>query len=188
MNRRGQEGVALISVLVVLASMALLMTGVYSLVSESTRSAGKNVTYQTTRGLAESGMGQIGSLIRRVVLPNFDPAAPPGYGVQWNRQAFGDYLRDQVDRAGAAGAPNPCTQANPDIAYTANTTGGPVPVAACITRVSAGSIPGSGGGEIFARTSRGTADNQSMFEVTVWVDGPDNQVVAQRLATARGFH
>jgi len=189
MKPQDQQGMALITVLVVLASMALLMSGVYTLVSDNTRSAVDQVRYQAARGSGESGMGQLASLINRVAVPNFKPPAPPGYGVQWtSRQAFGDYIRGQAGRGGAAGAPAPCEQDDPDIQYTVSAQQENFSVAACIDRVSAGAIAGTSGGMVFARTSKGTADSESLLEVTIWVTGARGEIHSQHQATMRAFH
>jgi len=183
-----ERGVALITVLVVLAAMALLMTGVYTLVSDSTRSASQNTRYQEAKAAGVAAMGQVASLIDRVAVPNFKPAAPQGYGVQWTSLAnFGAYIRDEVAR-GATSAPNPCTQTSPDISYQVQTNQGQASVAACVKKMAAGGIAGSGSNVVFARTNRGTSNNESLFEVTVWVTGPNGETRAQREATIRGFY
>ncbi len=186
MSGSGERGIALAVVLIVLASMAVLMSGVYYLISGSTRSANTHVSFQATRSTGESGLGQAASLIDRVAVTGFDPPAPSGYGVNlnvWgNLQTFGDFIRGEANR------PGPCSQANPDISYAVTGQRGDMQVAACVTRVSAGSIAGSGGGMEFLRTSQGTADQESLFEVTVWVTGPDGETQAQRQASIRAFH
>lgn len=190
MNAAKERGVALITVLVVLASMALLMTGVFTLVRESTESASTNTRYQEAKGVGKAAMGQVASLINQVAVPGFQPPAPPGYGVQWNRDDFGKYVRDEMTRssATAGGAPDPCSQSDPDISYTVQTNQGTVDVVACVERISAGGLSGSGTGQVFARTSQGTANNESLFEVTVWASGGNGEVRAQRQATIRGYY
>ncbi len=193
---RTERGVALMAVLVVLASIALLSTGVFLLVSEGSRSAAQQVKFRITRSLSQSALEQSSGLIEALSIPGFSPAVPRGYGVavggedQWNsRQAFADYLRDQNERAsgGTGQGPNPCTQAQPDLRYTVQSEVGQVTVTACVERVVTGPLRGSGAGVIFARSGGNLADQEGLFRVTVWATGP--QVVrAQVEGIARGLY
>jgi len=187
--RMGNEkGIALVTVFVILASMAVLMSGVYYLITGSTRSAARHTSFQSAQTSGESGLGQLASLIDRVAVSGFNPPAPPGYGVnvsQWGSlQIFGDYIRDDADRPVGW----TCSQASPDINYTVTTPEGSYAVDACVKRISAGGIAGSGKGLEFLRTSSGSADNESLFEVTVWVTGPDGEARSERQASIRAFY
>jgi type II secretory pathway pseudopilin PulG len=187
--------VALVTVLVVLASIAVLMAGVFSLVSEGTRSAREEVEFQTTRSLSAGGLQQSEHIIDAVCRLGFFPPAPSGAGVlvnatandgQWNsRQDFGDYLRGSVTRADGDG-PDPCTQANPDLQYQVNTSSGAIEVRACIFHRDKSSIAGTGSGPVFARTSQGLAAKQNLYELTVWASGP-SELMGQYQAVARDF-
>lgn len=188
MNPANEKGMALATVFIILASMAVLMSGVYYLIQGSTRSASQQISYQTARTSGESGLGQLASLIDRVAVSGFSPPAPPGYGVntsQWGSlQAFGDYVRNDTNRP----AGWTCSQSSPDINYTVNTQEGTFTVDACVVRVSAGEISGSGKGLEFLRTSPGSANNESLLEVTVWVTGPDGENRSERQASVRAFY
>lgn len=191
-----ESGVALVTVLILLGSMALLMAGVYQLVSEGTRSANEGISYRVSFSSAVSGGDRLDSLIDQATIPGFSPPAPPGYGVvvsstsgdgQWNsRQAFADFLRNQLSRAGGDG-PSPCTQNDPDIRYTVPAPSGQVTVVMCVRRSGASALPGSGSGVIFANASGNTADEQIGFEVDVWASG-SRQALAQVQGVARGIH
>jgi len=196
MSVRNESGVALVTVLILLGAMALLMAGVYQLVSEGTRSATEGISYRVSHSTAVSGGERLDSLIDRVSIVGFSPPAPPGYGVvvsstngdgQWNsRQDFADYLRNQISR-NAGDGPIPCTQSNPDMRYTVPTPSGQVTVVMCVQRSGASALPGSGSGVIFANASGNTADDQIGFEVDVWASG-SRQALAQVQGVARGIH
>ena len=209
--RRGDEaGVAMVTVMLVLGSIALLMSGVYSLVSEGTRSARDEVRLEVTRSVSLSGTERVEALIRRVSVAGFTPAAPDGYGVQadkcdgtstsntgngiWDTcQAFADFMRDELSRAEGDGDHYPgdpdlaCDQDRPDIAYTVPTAEGDVDVAICVSRQAAGALPGSGAGYVFARAEGNLADSQSLFRVQVWATGPRG-VLSQLEGVGRGIH
>lgn len=179
-----EKGVALVTVLVVLASIALLMSGVYSLVSEGTRSARENVHFQTTRSLSDSGVKHAASVIDSVCRLGFFPDAPAGAGVQWaDREAFAEYLRGTGSRADGGG-PQPCTQSDPDIQYTDPGTG--IVVRACVHHRHKSTLAGSGGGPVFTQGTQGKEAIQNLFEITVWASGPE-EIAGQYQAAARYF-
>ena len=196
MTGRDEKGVALVTVLILLGAMALLMAGVYQLVSEGTRSAVQGSSYRVSYSSAVSGAQRLDSLIKRVSIPGFDPPAPAGYGVvvdptngdgEWNsREDFGDYLRNDLTRNNGDG-PIPCTQDNPDLRYTVPTPSGQVNVAMCVQRNGSGPLPGTGAGVIFANSQGNVASGQSGFEVDVWATG-SRQALAQVQGVARGIH
>lgn len=199
MSRAGNEsGMALVTVIVVLASMALLISGVYTLVTEGSRSANYQIRFDTARAAGETGLGQVASLIDRISNPNFNPPAPEGYGVQWaSRENFGDYLRGDNAvgggslRASDADAPTETECVNgekTDIEFTANTEEGPVDVKACVIVRHEGGLSGSGQGQVFARTSPGTADRETLLEVTIWAQGSQDAVNSQFRSSVRAFH
>lgn len=196
MSDREESGVALVTVLILLGAMALLMTGVYQLVSEGTHSAGEGVSYRVAHNVSVGGGDRLDALIDQVSIPGFSPPAPPGYGIvidpttgdgQWNsRQDFADYLRSQIPR-NAGDGPNPCTQNNPDIAYTVPAPSGQVNVAMCVRRSAVSGPPGNASGVIFANSQGSIASDQIGFEVDVWATG-SRQALAQVQGVARGIH
>ena len=196
MTGRGESGIALVTVLVVLGSIGLLAAGTFSLVSESTRSASQQIRFEGTRNLSVSGLDRAAVVIDQVTIPGFNPAAPGGYGVrvsstandgQWNSlQDFADYLRDQISRANGDG-PQPCTAGSPDLEYQVQTDSGTVEVRGCVVRQAAGALPGSGAGPVFAKSSGSTASSQSLFRVTIWAEGPSN-ALGQMEAAVRGIY
>lgn len=191
-----EGGVALVTVLVVLASIALLMSGVYSLVSEGTRSARENVHFQTTRSLSANGVKQAASVIDSVCRLGFFPDAPPGSGVNlgnkgqgpgWNsREQFAEYLRGSGERPDDPNSSGKleCLQTNPDIYYQDPNTG--IEVRACVHHRGKSTLAGSGAGPVFTKGAQGKEAIQNLFDITVWASG-SAEVTGQYQAAARYF-
>ncbi|KPV40627.1 hypothetical protein AN478_05510 [Thiohalorhabdus denitrificans] len=179
-----ERGVALVTVMVVLASLALLIAGVYSLVTEGTRSARDNVHFQSTRSLSNAGLQHAASVADSVCRLGFFPDAPAGAGVQWSSLAdFASYLRGTETRSGGGG-PDPCTQGNPDIQYQDPASG--IQVRACVYHREKGIVAGAGSGPVFTQGAKGKQAVQNLFEITVWAEGP-REVLGQYQAAARYF-
>ncbi|MFP4560208.1 MAG: hypothetical protein ACLFRB_02710 [Thiohalorhabdus sp.] len=179
-----ERGVALVTVLVVLASIALLMAGVYSLVVEGTRSARDNIQFQSTRSLSDTGLEHAASVADSVCRLGFFPDAPEGAGVQWSsRTSFAEYLRGTETRS-EGGGPEPCTESDPDIRYEDPATG--IEVRACVHHGDKSTLAGSGSGPVFTQGAQGKEAVQNLFEITVWAEGPQ-EVVGQYQAAARYF-
>lgn len=196
----GEEGVALITVVIVLGSMALLAGGVSVLVMEGTKSANRQVSYRVSYASSVNGAERTEALINLVSVAGYEPEAPPNYGVQAGTdpddcgagivsgewpclQAFGDYLRDNTSRPSGW----TCSRNSPDIRFKAPDSGGDVRVDVCVVPASAGSLPGTGAGVEFAKTDGNIATDQSVFEVEVWATG-SRDALAQVQGVARGIY
>lgn len=188
MRREGERGIALVVVLVVLASMALLMSGVYSLVSEGSRSARSHARLEAARSVAGNGLEQVEAVVESVAVPGQPVGMPGRYAgqVQWaTPDDFADYIRDEATRPAAQ---EPCNEGNPDIQFAMGGSGETVTVAACVVRRGAGGIPGTGAGAEFARSSGNVADQESLLQVTVWARGQRSGTVAQLEAVVRALY
>jgi hypothetical protein len=187
--RRGDErGIVLVVVLVVLASIALLMSGVYSLISEGGRSARSHVQLGAVRSVAGNGLDQVEAVVESVAIPGQPVGLPGRYAgqVQWAApDDFADYVRGEASRPGAQ---DPCSEGNPDIQFDMAGSGETVTVAACAERMGAGSIPGTGAGAEFARSSGNVADQESLLRVRVWARGQRSGTVAQLEAVVRALY
>ena len=188
--RRGDErGIALVVVLVVLASMALLMSGVYSLVSEGSRSARSHARLGAVRSVAGNGLDQLEAVVKSVAIPGQPVDLPARYSNQldakWTAEGFAAYVRGEQGRPAGAGD---CTEGNPDIQFDMAGSGETVTVSACAVRRGAGSIPGTGSGAEFARSSGNVADQESLLQVTVWARGQRSGTVAQLEAVVRALY
>ncbi|MEF8793608.1 hypothetical protein [Thiohalorhabdus sp.] len=181
-TRNPEAGVALAMVLVVLASIALLVTGVHVLVREGSRTAGDQMAFESARTSAEAGLGQLASL----VLQSSQGAVPTGgYGLNtsnWTRDDFQAFVRGDEDARTAAATP--CNAGNPDVRYNIQGTQGPMQVAACVT-LAGEDVAGEGGGVGMLATDAGGGTAAQMFETTIWVTNTQTQAQSQMRASMR---
>lgn len=178
-QERDQSGVALITVIVVLGSMALLLTGVYSLVFEGGKSGRGQVRYELTRDFGEGGIDQMDALIKWISRAGSGASAPSGMGYSngWDRDSFAAYLRGEADRSNFSGVGS-CSQTTPDIEYT--THNGEVRIAICVVEATSGSMAGQGTGVVHGRVSGGGKASESEVFLAIWAEGPEESIAQFR--------
>jgi len=128
------------------------------------------------------------AVVDSVSIPGQPVGLPGRYSgqVQWaTPDNFADYIRGEASRPSAR---TPCNEGNPDIQFDMAGSDEVVTVAACAERMGAGSIPGTGSGAEFARSSGNVADQESLLRVTVWSRGQRSGAVAQLEAVVRALY
>lgn len=179
----GERGVALITVIIVLGTVAVLFAGASTIIQEGVRTSNKMVRFQTTQSVGETGIQNLDVLLK--LLSQYgkgnNPTADFGYANGWNAADFAAFLRGELSNR-PAGVPDPCNQENPDLSL--QPMGSEVTVTVCAERVSAGGLAGSGAGVVHGRVTGGAASNESLVQLTIWSKNQDGEIT-QWSATGR---